>query len=261
MIAESSASGAVAGRGGPCRRRLPRGERPRPDDAAGEQQPVLDLGHLQVRGRGDVAPSELPRRAPATAASESTSARTPARTRRRERRCERLPLTGSPVTASRSAAPGMIGAASWPSHCSSSDAVERPEVGGRAQVAERVEAAGEARPLADHRARRRGVPITNAAAGGAVVGAGGGVLLRAATELRPDERDHAVVEPACLEVALEGERVCATSSSPASNGSAWFSWVSKTEWVETLTHSAAARRRAAGRPRPSAPGTSRVAVG
>ena len=44
--------------------------------------------------------------------------------------------------------------------------------------------------------------------GGAVIGAAGAVLLRPPAELRPDVHEHAVGEPARLEVALEGvERV------------------------------------------------------
>src|SRR3954467_12733054 len=84
-------------------------------------------------------------------------------------------------------------------------AVDAAEVRGRLQVAVVVEAVREARELADHLAagagadqeRRPGRP------GG---GAGAAVLLAAAPELRPDERQDAVGEPASLEVALEGEQ-------------------------------------------------------
>ena len=82
--------------------------------------------------------------------------------------------------------------------------VDAAEVGRRAQVAVLVEHV-EPRELADHpaggaRADQQPEP------GGAVVGALG-VLLRAAPELRPHVHEHAVGEPARLEVALErGER-------------------------------------------------------
>ena len=80
-------------------------------------------------------------------------------------------------------------------------AVEAAEVRGGAQVVVGVELA-EARELADHLAADLGADHERGAAG-AVVGAGV-VLLRAAAELRPDQGEHAVGEPARLEVGLEG---------------------------------------------------------
>src|SRR3954471_8011422 len=90
----------------------------------------------------------------------------------------------------------------YPEPVAEQRAVEAAEVARGAQVAVGVELR-EPRELADHRARgARADP--QADAGRAVVGAGA-VLLRPAPELRPHEREHAVGEPARLEVALERE--------------------------------------------------------
>ena len=83
-------------------------------------------------------------------------------------------------------------------------AVEASEVGGFLQISERVEPGREAHPFADHRTGSVGADH-EPEAGGAVVGAGGGVLQRPAAELRPHDGQHAIVETARLEVALEGE--------------------------------------------------------
>ena len=83
--------------------------------------------------------------------------------------------------------------------------VDAAEVGGRLEVAVGVEPVREAGELADHPAGRSRADQERGA-GGAVVGAVRAVLLRAAAELRPDEREHAVGDAASLEIALEGEQ-------------------------------------------------------
>ena len=105
--------------------------------------------------------------------------------------------------------------------------VDGAEVGRRDQVAVAVEAAGDAGELADLlavdlRADQEPDP------GRAVVGAGGGVLGGAAAELRPDLDQHAVGDPAGLEVALEGEQRVGGELEPAGRASpACVAWVSK----------------------------------
>src|SRR5204862_4078210 len=80
--------------------------------------------------------------------------------------------------------------------------VDPAEVGGRQEVAVVVELV-DPRELADHLAADTRAD-QEARARCAVVGAAV-VLLGAAAELRPDERDDAIGETAGLEVALEGE--------------------------------------------------------
>src|SRR5205823_1830858 len=82
--------------------------------------------------------------------------------------------------------------------------VEPAEIRRRDEIAVVVEALREAGELAERPAARARAEDERGA-GGAVVGPLRPVLLRAPAELRPHERQHAVREPARLEVALEGE--------------------------------------------------------
>ncbi len=88
-------------------------------------------------------------------------------------------------------APGMIGAGVVAEPLLQQRAVHAAEVAGRAQVVVGVEF-GQAGELADHLALRFGADHEGAA-GGAVVGAGGAVLLRPAAELAPHLDHHPVV--------------------------------------------------------------------
>ena len=124
------------------------------------------------------------------------------------------------------------------------------------QVAERVEPARRG-PATRRSSCRRRAAHHERAAGRAVVGPRRGVLLRAAAELRPDQRQHAVVEPARLEVALERVAGSARPRRGPARRRGLVLVVSNTDRSRRSRTDRQSGRRASARPRPSAPGTCR----
>ena len=118
----------------------------------------------------------------------------------------------------------MIGPASWPSHCSSSEQYMPRKSLVTRRLSLLVEV-GEAGEFADHLALGLGADHEGAA-GGAVVGPGRAVLLRPAPELAPHLDQDAVGEAARFEVALEGEQPSQVSLRLRFEVSAWPAWVS-----------------------------------
>ena len=160
------------------------------------RRPGLDAARARARTR---TPARPPARARARAGSRSTR-RAQAEQPRHER--AQLHLTSSARVKLRRARDDPRRVEAEP--LLEQRRVDGAEVGGRLQVAVRVEARREPgnSPTCVPAAR---VPIRNAGARGAVVGPARAVLLRAPAELRPDERQHAVGDAARLEVALERE--------------------------------------------------------
>ena len=102
--------------------------------------------------------------------------------------------------------------------------IQPAEVRCRAQVAVLVELR-QPRVLPDQRAAGAGAD-EEADAGSTVVGAVRAVLLRAASELRPDVDEHAVGEAARLDVALEGQEARRGERQPVGERPGWSSCVS-----------------------------------